>query len=109
MANGASGNAGTAKKARKKAGKRAADGKQNQGSNPLAEGGNVPVKPYKFSAEEESAILRDVKVADGFDVTLFAAPPMVNYPVFVAAERMAHSMSVAMATVRWAENPTADA
>lgn len=34
---------------------------------------------------KEAEILQDVKVADGFEATLFAAPPMANYPVFVAA------------------------
>jgi len=33
----------------------------------------------------EAELLQDVKVADGFEATLFAAPPLVNYPVFVAA------------------------
>ncbi len=33
----------------------------------------------------EAAILKEVKVADGFEATLFSAPPQSNYPVFVAA------------------------
>lgn len=39
------------------------------------------------SAEEEKrqAKLAEVTAPDGFDVKLFAAPPAVNYPVFVAA------------------------
>ena len=36
-----------------------------------------------FPKEEE--LLKDVKVAEGFDATLFSAPPQSNYPVFVAA------------------------
>src|SRR6476620_6850848 len=34
---------------------------------------------------KEAEILKDVKVADGFEATLFSAPPQSNYPVFVAA------------------------
>ena len=33
----------------------------------------------------EADLLKDVKVPEGFDATIFAAPPMANYPVFVAA------------------------
>jgi putative membrane-bound dehydrogenase-like protein len=33
----------------------------------------------------EPAFLKDVKIPEGFEATLFAAPPSVNYPVFVAA------------------------
>lgn len=33
----------------------------------------------------DEQLLKEVKVPEGFDVTLFARPPMVNYPVFVAA------------------------
>jgi hypothetical protein len=33
----------------------------------------------------EAEILKDVKVPAGFDATIFAAPPMANYPVFIAA------------------------
>ena len=54
-------------------------------ADPYAKGGNVPPRAEKPTAAQEAAILADVKVADGFDVTLFAAPPMVNYPVFVGA------------------------
>ena len=42
-------------------------------------------KAVQLTPGQEVEILKDVKVADGFDVTVFAAPPMVNYPVFVAA------------------------
>lgn len=47
--------------------------------------GNIPPRIEKLSIDQEAAILRDVKVADGFEATVFAAPPAVNYPVFVAA------------------------
>lgn len=33
----------------------------------------------------DTELLKDVKVPEGFDATIFAAPPMANYPVFVAA------------------------
>src|SRR4051812_49683154 len=33
----------------------------------------------------EADLLKDVKVPAGFDATIFAAPPMANYPVFIAA------------------------
>src|SRR5262245_8953179 len=32
------------------------------------------------------ALRKDVKVPDGFNVTIFATPPAVNYPVFVSAD-----------------------
>jgi hypothetical protein len=54
-------------------------------ADPYAKEGNIPPRAEKPTAEQEAAILADVKVADGFDVTLFAAPPMVNYPVFIGA------------------------
>jgi len=54
-------------------------------SDPYKNGGNVPPKIVKLSAEEEAAILKDVKVADGFEVSLFANSAAANYPVYVAA------------------------
>jgi putative membrane-bound dehydrogenase-like protein len=54
-------------------------------NDPYAKQGNAPPRSVKLTAEREQAILKDVSVADGFDVTVFAAPPAVNYPVFVAA------------------------
>jgi len=47
--------------------------------------GNVPPKIVKLSPEQEAAILKDVKVAEGFEVSLFANSAAANYPVFVAA------------------------
>ena len=35
--------------------------------------------------EKAAALLQDVKAPEGFDVSIFAHPPAVNYPVFVAA------------------------
>ncbi len=49
-------------------------------------GGNVPPKITKLTPEQEAAILKDVKVAEGFEVSLFANSAAANYPVFVAAE-----------------------
>ncbi|MFM1769352.1 MAG: hypothetical protein RJA22_1881 [Verrucomicrobiota bacterium] len=43
------------------------------------------VLPLAEAREKEAALLKEVKVAEGFEATLFAAPPAVNYPVFVAA------------------------
>ena len=47
--------------------------------------GNTIPRIEKLTPEQEAAILKDVRVPDGFDVTVFASPPAVNYPVFVAA------------------------
>jgi putative membrane-bound dehydrogenase-like protein len=58
----------------------------NQATDPRKDGGNIVPKIVKLTPEEEAAILKDVKVADGFDVTLFANSAAANYPVFVAAE-----------------------
>jgi putative membrane-bound dehydrogenase-like protein len=54
-------------------------------NDPFAEKGNTVPEYVKTTPEREAEILKDVKVADGFTATLFAAPPLVNYPVFVAA------------------------
>ncbi len=37
------------------------------------------------SLEKEQEILKDIQVPDGFEAKLFAAPPAVNYPTFVAS------------------------
>lgn len=37
------------------------------------------------TAAQSAALLKDVRVPDGFEARIFAAPPAVNYPVFVAA------------------------
>ena len=54
-------------------------------ADPYAKKGNLPPEIKPLSEAQEAAILKDVKVADGFEATVFAAPPAVNYPVFVAA------------------------
>lgn len=51
----------------------------------LKKRGNVPPKITKLTREQEAAILKDVKVADGFDVSLFATSSAANYPVYVAS------------------------
>lgn len=53
--------------------------------DPYKQAGNIPPVIEPLTPEQEAKILKDVKVADGFEATLFAAPPAVNYPVFVAA------------------------
>ncbi|MBI1346514.1 c-type cytochrome [bacterium] len=45
----------------------------------------VEVSAEKTRAAEEQAFLSDVKVPEGFEASLFATPPAVQYPVFVAA------------------------
>ena len=42
-------------------------------------------KMKPVTAEKIAGILAEVKAAEGFDVKVFATPPAVNYPVFVAA------------------------
>jgi putative membrane-bound dehydrogenase-like protein len=42
-------------------------------------------KMKPVTAEKVAAILAEVKAAEGFEVKVFATPPAVNYPVFVAA------------------------
>lgn len=47
--------------------------------------GNTIPKIVKLTSEQEAEILKDVSVADGFDLSLFATPSSANYPVYVAA------------------------
>jgi putative heme-binding domain-containing protein len=53
--------------------------------DPFKAQGNVAPKIVRLTPEQEAAILKDVKVPEGFDVTLFANSAAANYPVFVAA------------------------
>ena len=66
-----------------------ADGKpysyQPKLADPYAKKGNLPPTLLSLTPADEAVILKDVKVAEGFEATVFAAPPAVNYPVFVAA------------------------
>ena len=57
----------------------------DKASDPLRDAGNVTPKIVKLTPEQEAAILKDVKVAEGFEVSLFAPPQSANYPVFIAA------------------------
>ena len=41
--------------------------------------------PPVFSKEKAEALLREVQFPEEFSVSIFATPPAVNYPVFVAA------------------------
>ena len=54
-------------------------------NDPLRNEGNITPKITKRTLQEEAEILKDAHAAEGFDMTLFAAPPAVNYPVFVSA------------------------
>ena len=47
--------------------------------------GNTPPRIVRLTPEQEATILKDVKVQDGFEVSLFANSAAANYPVFVAA------------------------
>lgn len=53
--------------------------------DPLAKGGNITPKIVALNSAEEETIMKDVKVPEGFDVTLFASSATANYPVYVAA------------------------
>jgi putative heme-binding domain-containing protein len=50
-----------------------------------ANSGNIIPRIEPLTAAAEQDILKDVQVPDGFVATVFAAPPAVNYPVFVAS------------------------
>ncbi len=54
-------------------------------NDPLSKEGNITPKIVKLTKEQEAEILKDVKVPEGFDVTLFANSQAANYPVYVAA------------------------
>ena len=51
----------------------------------FASQGNITPAIVKLTPEQEAAILKDVKVPDGFDLTLFANSAAANYPVYVSA------------------------
>lgn len=58
---------------------------QAKANDPYAKEGNIPPRIDRLTPEQEAAILKDVKVAEGFEVSLFANSAAANYPVFVAA------------------------
>lgn len=47
--------------------------------------GNIKPRIVKLTAQQEAEILKDTKVPEGFDVSLFAPWQTANYPVYVAA------------------------
>ncbi|MDG1510229.1 MAG: ThuA domain-containing protein [Mariniblastus sp.] len=53
--------------------------------DPYKKQGNAPAKMVPLTPQQEAAILKEVTIPEGFEATIFAAPPAVNYPVFVAA------------------------
>ncbi|WP_404307769.1 DUF7133 domain-containing protein [Neorhodopirellula lusitana] len=53
--------------------------------DPFKEKGNMTPRIEPLSAETVASIRNNVQVPEGFEFTIFAAPPAVNYPVFVAA------------------------
>ncbi|MFN0075103.1 MAG: discoidin domain-containing protein [Prosthecobacter sp.] len=55
-------------------------------NDPHKDSGNIVPKIVKLTPEAEAAILKDVKVAEDFEVSLFANSAAANYPVFLAAE-----------------------
>lgn len=59
--------------------------KKEEQSDPYAQEGNITPKIVKLTPEQEQAILKEVKVPEGFEVTLFANSAAANYPVYVAA------------------------
>ena len=63
-------------------GKKKAEASPN---DPLAKEGNAAPVIVKLTPDQEAAILKDVKVPEGFDVTLFANSQAANYPVFISA------------------------
>lgn len=63
----------------------AADEAAKKAADPYAKRGNIPPKIVKLSPKEEAEILKEVKVPEGFEVTLFSNWQAANYPVYVAA------------------------
>lgn len=54
-------------------------------SDPYKNEGNIAPSIVKLTAAQEAETLKDVKVAEGFEATLFANSAAANYPVYVAA------------------------
>lgn len=63
----------------------AADAAQKKAADPNAKEGNIAPKIVKLSPQEEAEVLKDVKVPEGFDVSLFSNWQAANYPVYVGA------------------------
>lgn len=71
-----------------------AAGKKDKGKQAAKDGGKEPPvlpsvaeveKMKPVSSDKVAGILAEVKAPEGFEVKVFATPPAVNYPVFVAA------------------------
>ncbi len=56
-----------------------------QNAAPARSGAEAVGSPIPRNIERERALMQDVKVADGFTATLFAAPPVAMYPVCLTA------------------------
>ncbi|MEI7820067.1 MAG: discoidin domain-containing protein [Verrucomicrobiota bacterium] len=54
-------------------------------NDPLGKEGNIAPTIVKLTPEQEAEILKDVKVPEGFDVSLFANSKAANYPVFISS------------------------
>ena len=65
--------------------KKASEKAVRDANDPLAKEGNIKPEIVKLTPEQEKQILTDVKVPEGFDVTVFANSMAANYPVYVAA------------------------
>ena len=64
----------------------AAEKKQyDKSTDPFAKEGNPPPQMIQPTPKQTAEILKGVTVPEGFELSLFAAPPSFNYPVFVAA------------------------
>jgi putative membrane-bound dehydrogenase-like protein len=63
----------------------AADAEKKKPVTDLGKSGNTAPVIEKLTPQQEAAILQDVKVAEGFDVSLFSTSSAANYPVYVAA------------------------
>ena len=44
----------------------------------------TPVVPPGTAFKNEATLLEETKVPEGFEASIFAAPPMINYPTFIA-------------------------
>ncbi len=71
-------------KGRKKAATKASDNTA-LASDTLPTPEEVAKMPAVASEQKAADVLKDVRVPEGFEATVFATPPAVNYPVFVAA------------------------
>ncbi|MDB6137397.1 MAG: Trehalose utilization, partial [Verrucomicrobiaceae bacterium] len=68
-------------------GKQSAEAKPQEAKDGdlYAKEGNIKPAIARLTPDQEKKILSDVKVPEGFDLTLFASPPAANYPVYVSA------------------------